>query len=145
MGWRANPQVLWEGIEQTGLDGANELCETATAMQVSLNPEIQRVAEFMQREIPAERLIEVASGLATLAPVLWGHFRTPNMNGVILELKPPTLSCAKRSVASESPLVAGYVADGSARAEYGLPLSQFRGRIRDTDKSQDRVPECPGD
>ena len=41
-------------------------------MEVQLDPDVQRVAEFMQREIPADRVVAVAQGVAAVAPLLWG-------------------------------------------------------------------------
>lgn len=42
-------------------------------MQIELQPDIQEVAEFMQRNIPTSRLVAVAAGINGLAPLLWGH------------------------------------------------------------------------
>jgi hypothetical protein len=56
-------------------------------MDVSLDPDVQRVAEFMQREIPADRVIEVAQGIAALAPLLWRSGSDP----AIVRLREPPL------------------------------------------------------
>ena len=44
-------------------------------MRLELQPDIQEVAEFMQRHVPAARLVSVAAGVNALAPLLWGHFQ----------------------------------------------------------------------
>ena len=44
-------------------------------MRLELQPDIQEVAEFMQRNIPAARLVSVAAGLHAIAPLLWKHYR----------------------------------------------------------------------
>ena len=35
------------------------------------DPDIIAVAAFMQRTVPAERLLSVAAGVASLAPLVW--------------------------------------------------------------------------
>ncbi len=43
-------------------------------MTVRVDPEIAELAEFMQLNFPASRLVPLSLGMAQLAPVLWGHF-----------------------------------------------------------------------
>lgn len=42
-------------------------------MRLHADPDVQAVAEFMQRNIPAARLVGVATGLGMIAPALWGQ------------------------------------------------------------------------
>jgi hypothetical protein len=43
-------------------------------MAVEMNADMQRLAEFMQREFPASQLISMASNISALAPLLWSKF-----------------------------------------------------------------------
>jgi hypothetical protein len=43
-------------------------------MTLKLDEHMQMVAEFMQRNIPSNKLISVAQSLDLLAPALWGRF-----------------------------------------------------------------------
>jgi hypothetical protein len=43
-------------------------------MKLRLDADVQAVAEFMQRSIPASRLMGVVAGLHTLAPLIWGRY-----------------------------------------------------------------------
>lgn len=60
-------------------------------MRLKLQADIQDVAEFMQRTIPAARLVSVAAGLHAIAPLLWGHYRTalPDDQGPLSLVEPP--------------------------------------------------------
>jgi hypothetical protein len=42
-------------------------------MKFEVDQDVQAVAEFMQRSIPAARLVGVAAALNALAPLLWGE------------------------------------------------------------------------
>jgi hypothetical protein len=48
--------------------------EAMERMIISADPDIQAVAEFMQRSIPMVRLVGVATGVAAIAPLLWGRY-----------------------------------------------------------------------
>jgi hypothetical protein len=43
-------------------------------MKVVMDEDVKRVAEFMQENVPADRLAAVARGVGQLAPILWGHY-----------------------------------------------------------------------
>jgi len=43
-------------------------------MVIELDPDVERVLEFMKREIAADRLSAVAQGVANIAPLLWGRY-----------------------------------------------------------------------
>lgn len=57
-----------------------------SSMSLVLDPDVQRIAEFMQREIAADRIIAVANGLAAVAPLLWAPERS------VLTLRAPPIS-----------------------------------------------------
>ena len=61
-------------------------------MQLIFDPEVQAVAEFMQERIPANRLANVASGLAKIAPLIWGHYQAEDVKTIRL-LAEPILAC----------------------------------------------------
>ena len=41
---------------------------------IKLNPDIERLAAFMQNEFPAESLVSMANIISALAPLLWGKY-----------------------------------------------------------------------
>lgn len=43
-------------------------------MNVEMNASVKKVAEFMQRELPADELRGVANALAVIAPAIWGRY-----------------------------------------------------------------------
>jgi hypothetical protein len=53
-------------------------------MEVHLDPDVQAVAEFMQRNIPAARLQGVANGIRDLAPILWGRYEKESVAALLL-------------------------------------------------------------
>ncbi len=40
-------------------------------MELILDEDVKRVAEFMQRQVPATKLIFVAGAIARLGPLIW--------------------------------------------------------------------------
>lgn len=42
-------------------------------MEVRIDRDVEAVAEFMQRNVPAEKLMGVTNRLAQIASLLWGH------------------------------------------------------------------------
>jgi hypothetical protein len=81
-------------------------------MKFEVDPDIQAVAEFMQRNIPATRLVGVAAGVHALAPLLWGRFPAESVTLAGLS------DCDLRTPQGASGLfpVAGCVDGGSAAA-----------------------------
>jgi hypothetical protein len=61
-------------------------------MNVSLHPDVQRVAEYMQREISADRLVSVAQSLAAVAPLLWSCYHATDQELPILRLSEPSIA-----------------------------------------------------
>lgn len=44
-------------------------------MRLVMDDDVQRVCEFMQASLPTAKLVAVADGLASLAPLLWGAYQ----------------------------------------------------------------------
>lgn len=44
-----------------------------TKINVVMDPDVQKVCEFMQRNMTADRLVSVAEKVGELAPILWGN------------------------------------------------------------------------
>ena len=42
--------------------------------RIQCDSDVEEVAAFMQRTLPAGRLLPVAEAIAGIAPMLWGHF-----------------------------------------------------------------------
>jgi hypothetical protein len=62
---------------------------------VVIDSDIQAVVEFMQTRIAASRLVAVAGGLAAMAPLLWGHYKTEAVQAVRLEPHAITAGAAR--------------------------------------------------
>jgi hypothetical protein len=63
---------------------------------VTLDAEVHSVAQFMERNVAASRLVSVAEALASLAPILWsGHGRD-----VIVPLALGAMTSAERKPAT---------------------------------------------
>ncbi len=43
-------------------------------MNLEMDADLRAVVEFMQRRIPAARLVSVATGIQAISPLLWGHY-----------------------------------------------------------------------
>ena len=52
---------------------------------VTMDPDVQRVLEFMGRGMEANKLVSVAAAVAKLAPIVWGRYDQ-------VEVTPLTLS-----------------------------------------------------
>lgn len=42
-------------------------------LKVEVDSDLQAAAEWMQQNVPASKLVSVAAGLASCAPLLWGQ------------------------------------------------------------------------
>lgn len=60
-------------------------------MQVKLDEHVQAVLEFMQRNVPTDRLVSVAREIDAFAPHLWGHYDADRFAGPVMVLseQPP--------------------------------------------------------
>ena len=54
-------------------------------MILSADLDVQAVAEFMQRSVPAARLVSVAAGVTAMAPLLWGHYAAEDVCPLMLK------------------------------------------------------------
>jgi hypothetical protein len=76
-------------------------------MEVEMDGDVRIVLEFMQRNLPAARLVAVAEEARKearkLAPILWGHYPTEEVRALKLRHAPPISAdgLRTRSVASE--------------------------------------------
>ena len=43
-------------------------------MRIETDPDIEKVLEFMDRNIACDRMVGVAAGLHALAPLIWGRY-----------------------------------------------------------------------
>ena len=57
-------------------------------MKFEVDADVQAVAEFMQRSIPATHLVGVAAGLHALAPLLWGRYEPEQVSPLQLVEEP---------------------------------------------------------
>lgn len=55
-----------------------------TEMSLEIHPDVQTVAEFMQGNLPACRLVSISEALAALAPILWGRHGRESVNVLAL-------------------------------------------------------------
>lgn len=61
-------------------------------MNIEIDLDLKNVAEFMQKNISADKLVGVAHVLSLIAPVIWGHHGSKNISGLRLVPEPPTLT-----------------------------------------------------
>jgi hypothetical protein len=59
-------------------------------MNLEMDADVQRVAEFMQSNIAAAKLSCVAATLAKLASILWGHYGEESIVALRLRSDMPT-------------------------------------------------------
>lgn len=57
-------------------------------MKIVVDPDVQKVLEFMQANIPASKLQNVAKGVADLAYFAWGHFDSEDLALLRLQSEP---------------------------------------------------------
>lgn len=65
-------------------------------MRLEIDPDVQAVTEFMQRNVPAARLVSVAEAAAKLAPILWGEYEKEGVSALLLR-ELPILPCAAQT------------------------------------------------
>lgn len=54
-------------------------------MKLIIDPDVKAVAEFMQGNMSASKLVSVASAIAALAPILWGRFEPEGIAALQLQ------------------------------------------------------------
>lgn len=57
--------------------------------RIAINDDVQTIAEFMQSNLPATRLVGVARALNQLAPILWGQHGSEDIQCLALLSNPP--------------------------------------------------------
>ena len=65
-------------------------------MRVEIDSDVEAVAAFMQRHLPAQKLISVSEAQASLAPALWGHVKRSEVRALFLEAESPISSCERQ-------------------------------------------------
>jgi hypothetical protein len=61
-------------------------------MELLIDPDVKAVAEFMQFRLPAVRLVSVARAVSAVAPLLWGHYESEELQALQLVSAPPISS-----------------------------------------------------
>jgi hypothetical protein len=59
-------------------------------MKLVIDPDVKTIVEFIQERLPANRLASVASGVAAIAPLLWGHHQTEEI--ITLQMVSPPIT-----------------------------------------------------
>ena len=80
-----------------------------------IDPDVKAIAEFMQSQIEARKLLGVAESLRAIAPILWGHYDRTTFPAIELVAAPISESHGSRSIASESEQMGVRVDGDSAR------------------------------
>lgn len=60
------------------------------SMVLTMDQRVQRVAEFMQSEFPADELQGIAESIGMLAPVLWARYGQSVVHPLHLNYPPTT-------------------------------------------------------
>ncbi len=58
-------------------------------MELLIDPDVKAVLEFMQRNIPAGKLVPVATAVRHLAPVFYGRYKEEDVSALLLIEQPP--------------------------------------------------------
>ena len=83
-------------------------------MELEIDPDVKAVAEFMQSNMPAAKLVSVASAIAALAPILWGKYEAESVFALRLIASPLNAVRAGRILpCAKSPAPAAGADDGS--------------------------------
>lgn len=53
-------------------------------MSIQSDPDLLSVVEFMQAEVPADKLVSLSLALSRIAPALWGHFQATEVRALTL-------------------------------------------------------------
>jgi len=69
-------------------------------VELKIDEDLKAVAEFMQKNIPASRLVGIANGLAGIAPILWGHHEREGILPLVLRSEPISVCDPHRQLAS---------------------------------------------
>jgi len=72
-------------------------------MDCVLDEDVKAVAEFMQNQIPASRLVAVAQAVAQIAPLMWSRYQfnpPEEVDAIRLVSQPPIASVCDRHIQS---------------------------------------------
>ncbi len=61
-------------------------------MELTIDPDVKSVAEFMQSSLPAARLVSVAHAISSLAPILWGRYDAESVDALYLAHPQPSIN-----------------------------------------------------
>lgn len=70
-------------------------------LKLVVDADVQVVAEFMQSNVAASRLVAIADGLAAIAPLIWGRYEPEKVLALRL-VSPELTDCAERRHPSAS-------------------------------------------
>lgn len=73
-------------------------------MNIEMHSSVQKVAEFMQRELPADELRGVADALAVVAPAIWGNYPIKEITPLTLRVDQVANPCFARNMANQANL-----------------------------------------
>ena len=59
---------------------------------MEIDPDVKAVAEFMQRNVAAAKLVGVAASVSALAPILWSRYEKEEVDALLLREPPITES-----------------------------------------------------
>lgn len=91
-------------------------------MRLVMDDDVQRVCEFMQASVPTAKLVAVADGLASLAPLLWGTYQGEAVSALRLSSKPISACDRHRPQDATEPCPVLLCAGGDdPAAEVGAP------------------------
>jgi hypothetical protein len=65
-------------------------------MYLELDPDVNSVIEFMQRNVPCSKLVGVSSAIQKLAHPLWGHYQGENVRPLSASFDAPISSTLSR-------------------------------------------------
>ena len=57
-------------------------------MELNLDQDVKATMEFMQTQIPAEKLVGVAKAISGLSESLWGHYSPKGFVAITLDFPP---------------------------------------------------------
>jgi hypothetical protein len=88
-------------------------------VELMIDPDVKAVAEFMQANIAAAKLVAVADGLQAIAPLLWGQHDTESVTALRLCAMPLSADRVAHTLqdAKESRLATENAGDGFAAAK----------------------------
>lgn len=71
------------------------------ANRISIDSDLEKTIDFMQRNLPTDKLVGVAASLNGIAPLLWGHYAVQPLTAISLD-REAIETHVSQPVASES-------------------------------------------